>query len=164
MTQNDHIKEIIESVLAHCGITDYAVGIDEEELLGIPVFSVRTAQAKALIGARGATLSAFTHIVRKLLERAEIATQQEGVSSRRGPRFVIDVNGYQKKRIDEIKQKSRVYADRTRSFRSHTELEPMSGYERLIVHTVLANERDVRTESTGIGKDRRVIIHYVNSD
>lgn len=160
MKQTNDIKHLIEALLSQCGITDHTVQIDEEELLGIPVFSIQTAHGRTLIGTRGETLSAFTHVVRKLLEK----TEAKGTETSRGPRFVIDVNGYQKKRIDEIKERTQVYADRARHLQSYAELEPMSGYERLIVHTVLANETDLRTESAGSGKERKVIIHYVNND
>ena len=38
------------------------------------------------------------------------------------------------------------------------ELPPMNAYERRIVHMEIATHPELRTESEGLGKDRRVII------
>ena len=43
-------------------------------------------------------------------------------------------------------------------FRKPIRLEPMSAYERLIIHQELANRRDVETESYGEEPRRRVVI------
>jgi spoIIIJ-associated protein len=51
-------------------------------------------------------------------------------------------------------------AERARSFQYDVELSPMSAYERLIVHTTLQNAPNVKTESLGEGRNRRVVIKY----
>ncbi|KAA1301145.1 MAG: single-stranded DNA-binding protein, partial [SAR202 cluster bacterium] len=38
------------------------------------------------------------------------------------------------------------------------ELEPMSARERRLVHVALAENTDVYTESSGEGRDRRVVV------
>ena len=40
-------------------------------------------------------------------------------------------------------------------------LEPMSAYERMIIHTELANRTDVKTESYGEEPRRRVVIKKI---
>jgi spoIIIJ-associated protein len=37
-------------------------------------------------------------------------------------------------------------------------LEPMSAYERRIVHMALTNHPDVTTQSIGVGDERRIVI------
>ena len=37
-------------------------------------------------------------------------------------------------------------------------MEPMSAFERRVIHLVLADHPDVTTESTGMGEARRVVI------
>ena len=37
-------------------------------------------------------------------------------------------------------------------------LEPMSAFERRIIHLTLADHTDVTTESTGVGEARKVVI------
>jgi spoIIIJ-associated protein len=71
------------------------------------------------------------------------------------------VNQYQIGRIREIEVKARMMADRARSLRYDVELAPMSAYERLIVHSVLADMASIKTESTGEGRERRIVIRYI---
>jgi spoIIIJ-associated protein len=54
-------------------------------------------------------------------------------------------------------------AERARSFQYDVELTPMNAYERLIVHTVLSDSPNVKTESSGEGRNRRVVIKYAAS-
>ena len=51
-------------------------------------------------------------------------------------------------------------AERARSFQYDVELSPMSSYERLIIHTTLSDAPNVKTESQGEGRNRRVVIKY----
>ena len=39
------------------------------------------------------------------------------------------------------------------------ELEPMSAAERRVVHVALADDPGVESESTGEGRDRRVVVY-----
>ncbi len=74
--------------------------------------------------------------------------------------FLIDVNDFRTKQIKDIETKALMMAERARSFQYDVELTPMSAYERLIVHTTLQNAPNVKTESLGEGRGRRVVIKY----
>ena len=74
--------------------------------------------------------------------------------------FLIDVNEFRAKQLKEIETKALMMAERARSFQYDVELTPMSAYERLIVHTTLQNSPNVKTESLGEGRSRRVVIKY----
>jgi len=78
-------------------------------------------------------------------------------------RILIDVNGYRTKKIDELKQTAKLLAERARSLKYNVEMTPMSAYERMIVHSALAEESNIATESHGEGRDRRVVIRYVEN-
>ena len=45
-------------------------------------------------------------------------------------------------------------------YRKNIRLEPMSAYERMIIHTELANSENVVTESIGEEPRRRVVIKF----
>ena len=51
-------------------------------------------------------------------------------------------------------------AERVRFFKSPVELEPMNAYERRIVHDFVSKHGDINSESTGVGKSRRVVLSY----
>jgi spoIIIJ-associated protein len=74
---------------------------------------------------------------------------------------LIDIDGYRAGLIRELVERSQAMAERAVSFKYDVEMHPMSAYERLIVHTALADTPHVKTESTGEGRDRRVVIRYV---
>jgi spoIIIJ-associated protein len=78
-------------------------------------------------------------------------------------KFFIDVNDYQAKLEEELKNKAKVMSERARSFKIDIELEPMSSYERMIIHSCLQDIPDIKTESKGFGHDRRIVIKYVDS-
>ena len=77
---------------------------------------------------------------------------------------MIDVNDYQRRRFDELKDKARMGAQRVRYFKKEVTLEPMSAFERRIVHLALQEYPDIVTESIGEGAERRVVIQLSSLD
>jgi spoIIIJ-associated protein len=145
---NNEIKILIQELLKKL-----SVEVEEIEVLrdvpGATVFSVRSRDSKLLIGSRGKHLSAINHIAR------EIARYKLG--DRVKP-FTIDVNYYRSQQMQNLIGSAKVAADRAKLFQRDVELEPMSSYERMIVHASLSEDSDIQTESFGEGKFRRVII------
>lgn len=125
--------------------------ITKEEIAGQTVFTIHTDDARVLIGPHGDTIHALDMLVKKVVEK-KIGSEEH--------HFLVDVNGYRAQKIRELEQKAKMMAERARSFQYDVELEPMSAYERLIVHTVLQGEEHIRTESQGEGRGRRIVIKY----
>ena len=75
----------------------------------------------------------------------------------------IDSGGYRALRFEELRMTARVAAERVQSSRQAFRLNPMSSRERRIVHLALKDMSGVRTESIGVGEDRQVVIHPVDS-
>jgi spoIIIJ-associated protein len=78
-------------------------------------------------------------------------------------RIHIDSGGYRALRFEELRMTARVAAERVQSSRQAFRLNPMSSRERRIVHLALKDMSGVRTESIGVGEDRQVVIHPVDS-
>ena len=114
-------------------------------------FTVRTNDAGALIGQNGANLKALNHIVHRITEK--FFTDLESA-----PRFLIDVNDYQKQRTDALNELARMSAQRVRYFKKEVEMHPMTAYERHVIHSALTEYPDITTESVGEGLMRRVVI------
>jgi spoIIIJ-associated protein len=144
----DEIKNIIEDVLRHARVQ--FSGLEFGEIAGQKVFKVKSDDPKILIGTRGETIRALDYIVKRIAE-------QRGVEDLY---FLIDVNDYRSKQIEDIQNKAKMMAERAKSFQYDVELTPMSAYERLIVHTTLSEIPNVKTESHGEGRNRRVVIRY----
>ncbi len=77
-------------------------------------------------------------------------------------KFFIDINGYLESGVKDLEIRAKIMAERARSLKTNIEMEPMSAYQRMIVHSVLGSFSNVKTESSGYGKDRKVVIKYVD--
>ena len=149
------VKKTIEDILSLLAIEAGAIQIVEINDGAITKFSIKTDEPHLLLGEDGKTLLALNHLVKRIFE-GQCAKQNFKPIN-----FMVDVNDYQEKRIEDLKTKAAMMAERARFFKSSVELIPMNPYERMIVHSFFTNIPDIETESTGFGKDRRVVIKYV---
>ena len=144
------IKSIIENIFNHtaCTISKYEISNED----GMLWCMIETPDSRFMIGREGETLRSLNHLVRKIAEKE---TGTEEISN-----IFIDINGYQKKRFDSLKNIAHMMAERAKYFKSNIEIEPMPANERRIIHMFLEKIPDIKTESEGYGPSRRVIIKY----
>lgn len=105
-----------------------------------------------LIGEEGRTLIAFQHILYLMMLGRKMITGQDGI------RLTVDINDYNKSRIDKIHTMVAKYAKEVETNHEPVILEPMPAYERRIVHMELENNTKVSTESIGEEPRRRIVI------
>lgn len=127
--------------------------ISRDETAGQVIYTIHAEDGRSLIGAHGDTIHALDLIVKKIVEKK--VGEDDNTSH-----FLVDVNGYRLKHIKELQTKALMMAERARSFQYDVELSPMTAYERLIVHATLSDSPNVKTESQGVGRERRVVIKY----
>jgi spoIIIJ-associated protein len=154
------LKELLDAAgLQHSGIV-------RSDLAGQMIFSIQASDPRTLIGMHGDTVHALDMLVKKIAEKRlpTVASGEGGVrgdvEEKTGGHFLIDVNDYRAKQIKDLQTKAIMMAERARSFQYDVELSPMSAYERLIIHTTLQSAPNVKTESQGEGRSRRVVIKY----
>lgn len=75
--------------------------------------------------------------------------------------FVLDVNFYRRERERLIAELARASAKKAMITKSDVELPPMNAYERRLVHMEIITHPELKTESVGIGKERRVTIKHI---
>lgn len=150
----DKIKEAIENIFKHtsCSITK----CDFQDEDGMLWCTIETPDSSFMIGRDGETLRSLNHLVQKIVEKGKGEEEK-------GPSVFIDVNGYQKKRFENLKNIAHMMAERARYFKSNIEIDPMSAYERRIIHMFLEGAKDIKTESEGYGPNRRVVIKYIGN-
>lgn len=153
--EKDKIKKIVEEIFNHTGCTVSNCEISEED--GMVWCMIETPDSKLMIGREGETLRSFNHLVRKIIEKEEGSFEDDM------KKLFIDINGYQKNRLDSLKNIAHMMAERARYFKSNIEIDPMPAYERRIIHMFLENSKDIKTESEGVGSNRRVVIKYINN-
>ena len=149
----DKIKEAIEQIFKHTACTISKCEFSDDS--GILWCMIETPDSSFMIGRDGETLRSLNHLVQKIVEK--------GVIGEKGPSVFIDINGYQKKRFENLKNIAHMMAERARYFKSNIEIDPMPAYERRIIHMFLEGAKDVKTESEGYGPNRRVVIKYIDS-
>lgn len=101
-----------------------------------------------LIGYHGETLSSLQLILNLMLYRRLGEWQ---------PVF-LDIGGYKKERQGKIEGLAQRTADRVRFLQTPVTLPPMPAFERRLVHMILAEDISVKTESSGEGGERRVVV------
>lgn len=128
-------------------------------------FSIEVNEPHFFLGREGEALYALNHLVRRITEDKNLTPSPLLVKERGGEQsqILIDINGFQKKRVENIRAIAHMMGERARYFKSSIEVDPMSAFERRIVHEFLSNETDLKTESTGFGPSRRVVIKYVGN-
>jgi spoIIIJ-associated protein len=146
--QQETLRKTTEALLKLMGFR--GVGVMIKQNMPDEPFTVAISldDAGMLIGEHGANLRAFEYVL-KLVARKMMPD---------APRFIVDINAYREERISELKEYVKTVASRVVRENKDIELEPMSSYERRIVHTELASRPDITTESTGEGIDRRVVV------
>lgn len=101
-----------------------------------------------LIGYKGRTIEAFQSLLNSMLQRED----------EEYAKVFVEINDYKKKKEEKLRKLANKMAANCVKFRRPIKLEPMSAYERLIIHRELADRKDVETESIGEEPRRRVVI------
>ena len=140
-------KEILEQLLQRLGFTATVVehNLDDGDLL----LDVQTEDSGRLIGRQGQTLADLQYLVNRLL------FQQDA----NAPKVTLDVGGYRSQARDALIKKAKDAAEKVRRLGGVVELEPLSSYDRRIVHHALRDDSTVETQSVEVdGSTKKVIL------
>lgn len=145
----ENTKERVESILnAIFKITKDEVKYDiikEDNKILVNITGDNVAH---LIGYKGKTIESLQSLINSILQKDD----------EEYAKVFIEINEYKKKKEEKLKRLANKMADNVLKFRRPIKLEPMSAYERLIIHTELANRSNIVTESQGEEPRRRVVI------
>lgn len=147
------IKELIEKTTVK--LNEISVVSEGPKSMWV---SVEVDQPHFFISREGEGLQALNHLVHRIIENRVAPLVEEERSS-----ILIDINGFQKKRVENIRAVAHMMSERARYFKSNIEIDPMSAFERRIVHEFLSDANDLKTESIGLGSSRRVVIKYIGA-
>ena len=139
-------KEILEKILASLG---FAVTVEEHKLEDGFLLDVKTEDAGRLIGRQGQTLADLQYITNRLL------FQQDA----RAPKVMVDVGGYRAQAREALVNKAKNAAEKVRRWGDPVELEPMTAFDRRVVHQALKDDPDVETHSVEVeGSEKKAIL------
>jgi len=154
MTTAEIIK-IIEEILSKGSFSYLSIEPKESDISGCVKIDISSDNPHELLGKDGENLLALSHLVKQILYKEDPERKEN---------FFIDIGDFQTKKIQSIQHIARTMTERAKSFKRDIELNPMTSYERMIVHSTLADEPSVETSSEGYGKGRRVIIKYIETE
>ena len=108
--------------------------------------------ASTLIGHHGDTLDALQYL-------ANLASAKKNANGERDKsRVTIDIEGYRAKREETLRALARRMAQKALRNKRSVMLEPMSAYERRIIHSEIQTIEGVSTNSIGSDNNRKIVI------
>ncbi len=142
-------KKSLESILGFF-VSTYSVHLGEtSEVIKLDIKSGD--ETGLLIGRRGETLKAMEFIVGKIAGRFSENGGEKRIS--------IDVEGYKKRREENIAKMVKEVAKKVRSSGRPITLDSMPASERKIAYITLKNEDGIRIETRGEGEEKRITIN-----
>lgn len=148
MSARDFAIEYLENLLAFFGVNVLVEGKEEADDQVVTLNVPSTHLNGFLIGQKGENLRALQHLVNMSLRR----NGYEDVAA------TVDVAGYKRQRNERLSRRVTKLAETVRDSGEPHELEPMSAYERRVVHKALGEVEGVTTESEGEGRARHIVI------
>jgi spoIIIJ-associated protein len=147
-------KEVLEKLLelmdlpSTVTISEEFTVIEDDGTVSSIGFNIEGEDLGIIIGRRGQTMVSLQYIVRLIMSHK----MEVGVP------IVLDVEGYKQRRCEGLRTLALRLAEQVRDRKTSFSMEPMSPFERRVIHLALVDHPDVITESTGIGDSRKVVI------
>jgi len=142
------IKKTIEELITKMGFAGEVTITDSGEVDSVTCDITTDVDSNFLIGQHGVNLQALQHLAR-LIVRKHIPEKI---------RFTLDINKYRQQKNQTIIEQARQAAQEALTQGRSIFMEPMTTYERRIVHLELSKNSDVSTESVGEGEERKIVI------
>src|SRR5205809_8003354 len=139
-------KATLEELLQHLG---FPSTVEEHHLDDGLLLDVKTDDSGRLICRQGQTLSDLQYLVNRLLFQQDQAT----------PKVTVDIGGYRAQARDALVRKAKQAAEKVRRWGDVVELEPLSAFDRRIIHQALKDDPTIETHSVEVeGTDKKAIL------
>lgn len=116
---------------------------------------IETKDAGRLIGFRGESLESLQLVVNQIMSRK---LKEAGKDETSFKRVILDVEGWRKQKEADLKVQASGWAKQVLETGKEMELEPMSSWQRRVVHMAVEKAGKLSTESVGEGRDRHIVI------
>src|SRR6266487_2780047 len=139
-------KDTLEKMLHLLG---FAVTVEEHRMEDGFLLDVNTDDSGRLIGRQGQTLSDLQYITNRLLFQQDPSA----------PKIMLDVSGYRAQAREALVKKAKEAAEKVRRWGDVVELEPLSAFDRRIIHQALKDDPGIETYSVEVeGTDKKAIL------
>lgn len=142
----EKVEEILKNIFSITNENEikYNAKLNNNQIL----LTIEGDKVAHLIGYKGKTIESLQSVINAMLQRED----------EEFAKVFVEINGYKKQKEEKLRRLANKMADNVIKFRKPIKLEPMSAYERLIIHNEISKRNDVETESFGEEPRRRVMI------
>ena len=139
-------KPILEKML---GLLGFDAVVEEHHLEDGLLLDVKTEDSGRLIGRQGQTLSDLQYLTNRILFQLDPTA----------PKIMVDVSGYRAQAREALVRKAKDAAEKVRRWGDVVELEPLSAFDRRIIHQALKDDPGIETHSVEVeGTDKKAIL------
>jgi spoIIIJ-associated protein len=139
-------KDTLQKILELLGFT---VSVEEHQMEDGILLDVKTEDSGRLIGRQGQTLADLQYITNRLIFQQDPST----------PKIMVDVSGYRAQAREALVKKAKEAAEKVRRWGDVVELEPLSAFDRRIIHQALKDDPTIETHSVEVeGTDKKAIL------
>ena len=139
-------KATLEKLLELLG---FPATVTEQQLDDGIMLDVKMDDSGRLIGRQGQTLSDLQYIANRLLFQQDQSA----------PKVTVDVAGYRSQAREALVKKAKDAAEKVRRWGDIVELEPMSAFDRRVVHQALKDDPDIETQSVEVeGTEKKAML------
>ncbi len=142
----DQLHHNIQKLIELMGFSDFSISYDPEG----GRFSVFINDEKFLKNSLADFMADLEHLIKLMAKKTA-----------EGKPVFVDVNNYRKERENLILELARAAARKAAASKQEVDLPAMNAYERRLVHLELASRPDIKTESVGERKERRVVVRPI---
>lgn len=114
--------------------------------------NINTSNNSILIGKNGIILRAINFIVKNAVSN----TYKKRIE------VSVDINGYKEDRYKKVASMAKRFGKQVLRTKAQIKLDPMPADERKVMHQELSKFDHVKTQSHGEGKNRHMVISYVD--
>jgi len=139
-------KATLEKLLELLG---FSATVEEHRMEEGLLLDVKTEDSGRLIGRQGQTLSDLQYITNRLLFQQDPSA----------PKVLVDVSGYRAQAREALVKKAKEAAEKVRRWGDVVELEPLSAFDRRIIHQALKDDPHIETHSVEVeGTEKKAIL------
>src|ERR1051326_8110507 len=139
-------KVTLEKILELLG---FAITVEEHHMEEGVLLDVKADDSGRLIGRQGQTLADLQYITNRLLFQQDPSV----------PKVMVDVSGYRAQAREALVKKAKDAAEKVRRWGDVVELEPLSAFDRRIIHQALKDDPTIETHSVEVeGTDKKAVL------
>ena len=151
---SDVANAVVSFIKSACSLQGIIVKVDVKENKDDISLDITGENAKEIIGFRGEGLNALQYLCNIIA----------GMVDKNCPRIYVNVDNYKEEREQTLIKLARRLAYKCAKTKESIKLEPMTAYERKIVHKALQNDAYVTTHSEGEEPRRCLVIELKPKD